>query len=379
MRVLQVVPSFFPAARYGGPIVSVLRLCQSVQAAGVEVDVATTDCDGRESLRVPTDRWVEVEGLRVRYFHRSPAVDYAFSASLTAFLARQTRGYDLIHETSTFSYPALAASWVAMASRVPCVVSPRGSLQAWSLGQKRWKKVPYWALLEGPRLRRAAAIHATAELERADVLRVLPEAKVFVVPNGVDLPSAPAVQREANRIVFLGRIHKKKGFDILVPALSRIARVRPQTETVIAGPDNDGEWRNVQAMIESATPRPKVTYVGSLGDDAKFRLLASARVFVLPSHSENFGQAVVEALACGTPVVVSKNCPWEAVESEGAGYWVKNEIEETAGALLRILEDEALAEKMGLAASRLAERFSWSKTGQAMADNYTGIVGGWRL
>jgi glycosyltransferase involved in cell wall biosynthesis len=106
----------------------------------------------------------------------------------------------------------------------------------------------------------------------------------------------------------------------------------------------------------------------------KMRLLASARVFVLPSHSENFGQAVVEALSCGTPAVVSRNCPWGSLDERGAGIWVENAPQSLAAALLRILEDDNVAARMGLAAVQLAKEYSWPSMGARLAKEYGRIV-----
>jgi glycosyltransferase involved in cell wall biosynthesis len=370
VRVLHVVPSFAPAFRYGGPIVSVLELSRAASAAGAKIDVATTNADGPEDLAVPTDRWVQLDRLRVRYFRRWPRVGYAFSTDLARFLSAHVKDYDVVHVTSTFSFPALAAGRAARAAGIPYIVSPRGSLQGWSLAQKRWKKFPYWVALEKPHLARAAAIHATAEIEERDVKALLPGARVVLVPNGVEVALPPTLPRRPHTIVFLGRIHKKKGFDVLVPALSEVERQMPGTQTIVAGPDNDGEWARVEAMVRASSPKPHVRYVGPLQGRAKFELLASATAFVLPSHSENFGMAVVEALACGTPVVVSRNCPWRSVEDAGAGYWVENTPVECARALLKILGNPHAAERMGDAGRRLASQFQWPEIGRHMARTY---------
>lgn len=369
-RVLHVVPSFAPAYRYGGPIVSVLELSRATAAAGIDIDVATTNADGPDDLEVPTDRWVRFEGLPVRYFRRWPRTGYACSFDLAWFLRTHIRDYDVVHVTSTFSFPSIAAGLAARAAGVPYIVSPRGSLQGWSLAQKRWKKLPYWLMLERRHLERAAAIHATADIEEQEVKAVLPGARVLLVPNGVNLITPPLVPRRPKTIVFLGRIHRKKGFDVLIPALSQLERLLPGTETIIAGPDDDGEWARVEAMLRSAVPQPNVRYVGPVHGDSKYELLASAAAFVLPSHSENFGMAVVEALACGTPVVVSRKCPWRSVEERGAGFWINNTPEECAHALRAILSDPDGARRMGEAGRRLAALFQWPELGRQMARSY---------
>jgi glycosyltransferase involved in cell wall biosynthesis len=374
VRVLHVVPSYYPAVRYGGPIESVKGLCGALAACGVELDVATTNADGPGDLDVPTDRWCTQGNVRVRYFRRWPKIEYATSASLARFLAREAGRYDLVHVTSTFSFPALAAGAAARRARVPYVVSPRGSLQPWSLSQKGWKKRPYWWLIEHRHLSRAAAIHATAEIERAAVAQLLPGASVVVVPNGMEPVTPPPVPRAGRTIVFLGRLHAKKGFDVLVPALSLLARDLPDVETVVAGPDDHGEWARVEALLAKSSPRPAVRWIGPVHGPKKFELLASAATFVLSSHSENFGQAVVEALACGTPVVVSRNCPWSSVQERGAGFWVDNTAADVAKALKAVLLAGPSYASMQAAARALAAEYSWPAVGSAMMQHYVRLI-----
>lgn len=374
MRVLHVVPSYFPAVRYGGPVVSHRRLSESLVQAGVTVDIATTDANGREDLSVPTDRWVEMGGARVRYFHRWPRIDFAFSTSLASYLASSVSDYDLVYVVGTFSFPSLMASAAARAANVPYIVAPLGTIQPWSLSQKRWKKMPYWTLIERRNLEQASAIHVTSEPEADAVKALFPRARIFLSPHGVDTVPPIGVERSPRRVVFLGRIHKVKGFDVLIPALSRVAAEMPEVETVVAGPDDAGEWARVEKLLESVYPRPTLRYVGPVNGDDRWAFLSSAAVFVLPSHTENFGVAVIEALACGTPVVVSRNTPWSRVQEAGAGFWVENTPEQVALALLAVLRDPARARTMGAAGRELARTYSWTECAGAMASFYREIV-----
>jgi glycosyltransferase involved in cell wall biosynthesis len=375
LRVLHVVPSFWPAERYGGPIVSVRRLCEALVAQGISVDVATTNADGPGDLEVDTDAWTTVDSLRVRYFRRWPRLGYAFSAPLYRFLMASVRDYDLVHITSTFSFPALAAGVAARRAGIPYVVSPRGNLQQWALAHRRWKKAPYWHLLERRNLERAARLHATADLEEKRIQQVLPRSRTFVAPNGTDIPGFAQVSRLPHRLVFLGRIHRVKGFDVLVPALSELTRTHPDVETLVAGPDDVGEWARVEARIDASTPRPNVRWIGAVDGEAKWQLLASARALVLPSHTENFGQVVVEALACRTPVVVSRNCPWRLVEERGAGAWFDNRPEVLAAALRSVLDADVPGyEAMQSAAAGIAAEFTWPHVAETMAREYRAIL-----
>ncbi len=374
LRVLHVVPGFFPALRYGGPIESVLGLCRSLRAT-VEVEVMTTDANGSASLAVPLGELVEVAGVPVRYFRCRRATGTAFSVDLVQALRGAIPRFDLVHVTGCFSILSTAPCLIARNAGVPYVVSPRGSCRRWGLSQKRWKKLPYWHLVERANLIRAGGVHTTSEVERAELAEIAPEVRSFVVPNGVTLPEgASGVERAANRVLFLGRLHRVKALDNLVRALSIVQRQLPNIETVFAGPDDSGEWARVETIMATLSPRPRVTYVGSVAGSKKAELLAASTLLVLPSHTENFGQVVVEALAAATPVVASRHTPWQVLEQRRAGLWVDNDPESLAEALLRVLRDPSAARAMGAAGEALAREFTWPAIAAEMRHHYERIV-----
>ncbi|MDI1433169.1 glycosyltransferase [Polyangium sorediatum] len=375
LRVLHVIPSFWPATRYGGPIEGVLRLCQRLLGLGVTVEVVTTDADGAGDLAVPHAEKTLAEGVPVRYFPRRPRTRFAVSAPLALHLAREIPRWDLVHVTALFSFSSAATMALARRAGVPAVLSPQGTLMPWAIGSKRWKKAPYFELVERKNVLSAAGVHATSDEEAREILHHVPGARTFVVPNGVDVPDVlPDVPREKARIVFLGRIHPVKGFDVLVPALARVAAILPEVETLVAGPDEDGEQARVEALLARVTPRPRVRFLGPVYGKEKQELLASATVLVLPSHGENFGIVVAEALAAGTPVVVSKACPWKILEERGAGAWVENTPERIAEALLLILEDPARARRMGEAGRAVAAGYGWDAIAKQMLTQYEALA-----
>jgi glycosyltransferase involved in cell wall biosynthesis len=373
MRVLHVVPSFWPAVRYGGPVRTVLELCVHLRRSGVDVRVATTDADGDADLAVPTDTWVDVQGVPVRYFRRRPRTRFTISAELAHYLAAHAGGFDVLHITSLFSFPSLVAARVAAWKRVPYIVSPRGSLMPAARRFRRWKKFPYWWSVERRNVSRASAIHATSLAEAAAVRAAVPRAAILLAPNGVALPAEnDQVRLHPRRILFLGRIHPLKGFDLLLPAVSRLAQTMPDVELVIAGPDEDNYRPAAEELLRRQVPPPRVTWIGPVEDVRKAELLGSAAVLVLPSKTENFGQVVVEALAVGTPVIASDQTPWEALEQAGAGRWLPRDAEVWARALREILTDEPLRQRMSSAARRLASRFSWPAVAALVAQGYEG-------
>ncbi len=376
MRVLQVIPAFLPATRYGGPPMSVLRLCQGLIQAGVDVELVTTDADGPGGrAEVTYDRLVDVEGVPVRYFRRYPRYEYGLSLPFVRFALDELGGYDLVHVTPLFTFISTLTPLLARRSRVPYVVSPRGMCMPWSLQRRSWKKLPYWHAFERPNLSRAAGLHATSEPEEEQLRRLFPGAAVFTVPNAVPIDDAPSVAREPGRVLFVGRLHPVKGFDVLVPAMSLLARRMPEVELVLAGPDDHGEWARIQERVAAADPRPRVRWVGPVEGAKKAELYASAAAFVMTSHLESFGNAIVEALGAGTPVVAGRNCPWRGLDRAGAGHWVDNTPSAIAGALERVLAAKDGA-AMQAAARKYAASFSIAAVGKQMAARYRALLDG---
>ncbi len=378
LRILHVIPGFFPAVRYGGPIESVLRLCQALDPF-VDLEVMTTDADGPGRLDVPIGALVDVQGVRVRYFRRWPLTGMIFSSSLIRELLKSTRQFDLVHVTGTFCLPPNAACVAARAAGRPYVVSPRGNLRTWSMRQKRWKKLPYWHMVERRNFELAAAVHVTSSMEKEDLEQLLPTCRALLVPNGVVLPSTTTpIERSARQVVFLGRLHPVKALDRLLEAMSLLESSTQGIELILAGPDDVDEWRRLSRMLDRLQPRPAVRYIGPVNGDEKSRLLASSTVLVLPSHTENFGQVVVEALAHGTPVIASRNTPWSVLEQREAGRWVPNDPLSLATAIRELVMDPARARRMSLNGRALAHEYEWPAIARAMASMYADCVTSYR-
>ena len=374
LRVLYVLPWFYPAIRYGGPIESVLRTCQALQSH-VDIEVVTTDMDGPGRLDVPVETATLVEGVRVRYFNRLFGSEYGFSPRMWQFLRREMPGFDLAHIQPAFSFAPTAGCAAARMANLPYVVSPRGTCQPWARGQKRWKRLPYWHLIEQRNLSSAAALHATSVEEETALRQLFPRVPILLVPNGVQMPSTGSAELRSNRrVLFLGRLHPIKALDRLLHALSLLTKSYPDVEAVFAGPDDVGEWNRLKPILAQLNPRPNVRYVGPVHGERKSALLSGATLLALPSHMENFGQVVVEALSYATPVVVSRHTPWAVVEKRGAGHWVDNDASSMATAMADVLADPARARKMGEAALSLAKEYSWTAAGDALASAYEGIV-----
>jgi glycosyltransferase involved in cell wall biosynthesis len=362
VRILHVVPTYLPATRYGGPIFAVHGLCKALAARGHDVEVFTTNVDGKGVSDVPVGVATERDGVRVHYFvstlrriYYSPAMRKALDAR-----ARQT---DVVHAHSVFLWPTAAAARAAHAGGVPFVISPRGMLVPELIRKKsRAAKSAWIYLVERRNFARASVIHFTSEREREDARAVaVPVPRAAIIPNGIDIPHLPHTPREGKTILYLGRINWKKGIDRLVDALTRVEGAR----LVIAGRDDEG--------YAATLPRhERVTFTGEVGGAEKERLLSTATMLVLPSLSENFGNAVLEAMAYATPVIVTPGVGLAAeVEAAGAGIVTDGAPAALAAAIERLLADQSLRDDMGRRGRAAAEsRFGWDRIAEEMEALY---------
>ncbi len=363
MRILHVVPTYFPARRYGGPIVAVHGLCKALAARGHDVHVFTTNVDGAGTLDVPVGTAVDVDGVKVRYF-ASPQPRLYWSPQMRRALTKEMRTFDVMHTHAVYLWPGVAAARAARAARVPYVISPRGMLVPELIAKKsRIVKTLWLRLVERRGFAHASAIHFTSQLEWEDAKRAggLPLPAPVVIPNGVDIPPRPDVPREERTLVFLGRVNWKKGLDRVIEALPRLG-----ARLLVAGNDEENLTPRLRSLAQQAGA--DVEFLGPVYGAAKDELLAKATLFVLMSTSENFGNAVLEALAMETPVVLS----------EGVG--LAHEVVRAAAGVIgleevpALLADRTRREEMGRSGRALVEsRFAWPRVAQEMEDAYCSI------
>jgi glycosyltransferase involved in cell wall biosynthesis len=385
LKVLQVLPYYYPAHRYGGPVGSVHGLSRQLVKLGVDVTVFTTNIDGPQDLTVPLEREVLLDGVRVVYFPVGRPRFYVRSAEFAAAVSTRVDEFDLVHIHGLYLYPTLVSSRLCRQRAIPYIVAPRGMLDPYAIrGKSSFKKRLYLWLFERRNLDGAAALHFTSTEEQrlAAVLGI--RSPGFVVPNGLTMAEFPDKQPASspngmgrNRtIVFLGRIDAKKGLDLLVPAFARVVAAQPKAQLLLAGPDDRGYLSEVKGLIGRHGLQSSVSYAGMLLGEEKLEALRSAALLVLPSYSENFGMVVIEALACRTPVVITErvNIHREIVKA-GAGLVTPCEVEALAGAMLYLLQNPDEARAMGTRGRTLIEeRFSWENVAQAMMVEYEQVL-----
>jgi len=381
MRILHLVPSLDPAT--GGPAKVCLQLASALGQLGHQTTVLTTDI----TLTGNVDSLSPIPGTRV-LTHHAYSIPHvlALSPSLLHRLRIEIPRHHICHIHSLYFLHNVFAGYLCRLHGVPYIVRPHGTLDPYIRQKKSLRKSLFFATFDRDLLNRAAGIHYTSqsEMELAADVRLLSPG--FVIANGLDLSPFTLPQTKAffslypqllhRRIVlFLSRIHEKKGLDLLIPAFHKVSQRIPDVQLVIAGPD-DGYLSQARHLVCQHRLEKCVSFLGMVHGPEKTGLLQACEVFALPSYSENFGIAVVEALAAGKPVVVSKHVNiWNDIATAGAGIVVESSVQATADALLEILQSRQLQLQMSNAASGLAaQAYSIQSVAKALVDKYDELI-----
>ncbi|MCP9476180.1 MAG: glycosyltransferase, partial [Nitrospira sp.] len=256
---------------------------------------------------------------------------------------------------------------------------PRGTLSPWAMASGSFVKRFFWPLVQKPAISMAACFHATAESEYADIRRLGFRQPVAIIPNGIDIPEPiPKCEQPWRTLLFLSRINPKKGLDLLLSAWHAVQEQFSDWRLVIAGPsDSRGYLEKMQALA-AQLKLERVEFIGEVKGAQKWETYCQADLFVLPTHSENFGNVVAEALASGIPAIVSKGAPWAGLVEKRAGWWIEIGVAPLVEALKQALalSPDELSE-MGQRGRRwMQDEFSWDSLGLKMAHTYEWIVRG---
>jgi glycosyltransferase involved in cell wall biosynthesis len=277
----------------------------------------------------------------------------------------------IVHDHGLWLATNHAATATARRAHLALVVSPRGMLTPWALGYRRWKKRVAWTAYQRRDLA-TAVLHATSEAEALGFRAVGLRNAIAVVPNGVHVPVAlrPEQSPERRTALFLGRMHPGKGILSLIEAW---ARVRPPAwQLIVIGPDEGGYREQLARLIGERGLTGLVRLEGPVDEDAKWRQLQGADLFVLPTLSENFGLVVAEALACGVPAITTRAAPWSELESHRCGWWIDAGTEPLVSALRQATEAAPeVRQAMGQNGRCLVlQRYSWNHIAEQMASVY---------
>ncbi|KAM3096452.1 hormogonium polysaccharide biosynthesis glycosyltransferase HpsP [Phormidesmis sp. 146-35] len=387
MRILQIVPSI--SLIYGGPSQMVMGLSTALASQGIKVTILTTDSNGdrgQPPLDVPLETPVEQNGYEVYYFRCSPFRRYKFSLNLLRWLANHSHEYDLAHIHALFSPVSSMAARVARSQHLPYILRPLGTLDPADLQKKRQLKTLYATLLERPNLAGAAAVHFTSDQEAKISDRFGTLTQDLVIPLGVTLPAMNqpidikekfGIPGDRPLLLFMSRIDPKKGLDLLIPALEKLA-TEQDFQFVLAGANpQDPEFEAaIRDQIQQSNLGDRTTLTGFVSGSEKTALLQAADLFVLPSYYENFGIAVAESMAAATPVVISDQVHiWQDVQQAQAGWVTSCDIEALTSTLRTALSDRAEQQRRGKCAQEYAEKYySWGAIADQMIHAYCQIL-----
>jgi glycosyltransferase involved in cell wall biosynthesis len=364
-----------------------MEICHELNRRGHHAVIYTTNCDGDGGLDVPLGLPIEMRGVEVSYFSVRYGNYYKMSIPLARALKRNIDRYDLVHIHALYQFPSSAAAHYCRKYGIPYIVQPHGSMDPYLYRRHPLRKRLYEALVERRSLASAAAVHFTTEeemrLAQASGLRF----QGVVAPLGVEieqeLGAAPEAANaiwpqltERKVVLFLSRINFKKGMDILARAFGEALRAFSDAHLVIAGPGDGAYSAQVRRWLADEGALDAVTFAGMVRGSSKAALLSRADIFVLPSYSENFGIAIVEAMAAGLPVVISNRVNiWRDIDAASAGIVVNPDIDETAKAIIALLTNPSEAKEMGARGRRLAhEKFSWRAAGDRIVRMYEQVI-----
>src|ERR1035437_2598930 len=376
MRCLHVMPGIDP--QLGGISATVPKLGEAICAAssydvGLLAFCSTAERDGSERNR-------RVELVRV------PWPSTFWEVMVGGRLKEIVSGCDVVHLHGLWTFYGWAALHTAEKQKKVSLVAAHGMLDRWALANRRWKKSIYSLLVERRNLQRATCLHALTTTEAQDYRRYGLKAPIAIIPNGVQVPETidPEIFHAAfphlrgRRIVlFLGRLHYKKGLDLLCRAWVKVHSGFPDAHLVIAGPDSENTRARIGRMVAECGLGSSVTFTGMLSGSSKWAALAAATVFVLPSYSEGFSVAVLEALAVGVPVVITRQCNFPEVTQYRCG-WVTEAAAESVGSALAeclSISEAARCDLSTNARGLIERRYDWRVIGGQMAALYDWLRG----
>ena len=353
MYLLHITPSYKPAYIYGGPTISVSRLCEAVnQYAGeAELKVLTTTANGKEEVQVNPSEETDVDGVKVIYFKRLTKDHSHLSPSLLWNIYRKLSihgKYHVVHIHAWWNLVSVGAALVCWLKDVRPIISPRGMLGGYTSSHKNSFVKKSFHQLIGRKLLNRVVFHVTSKKEMLEVRKQFPEAKIYIIPNVIDLPDVVQEQKSDAKgdfhICFLARINPIKGLELLFQALKSFSK---PYKLSIAG---DGDQEYIKALIhlsEGLNLDQQINWLGHLDNEEKFKFLRDSDILVLPSYTENFANVVIESLSVGTPVLLSDQVGTaDFVQQHDLGWVCPPDADEIHAALEKAYADKTKRERI---------------------------------
>ena len=369
MKVLHVVPSYIPAYHYGGPVKVTHELCKALVDRGLETTVFTTNSGLEKKPNVPLNEQQNLEGVNVTYYPVGLVRRYCYSRDLAESIKTQIAKFDIVHIHSVFLYPTYITAYWCRRKNIPYIINPFGALDPDMIKLKSTliKKI-YIKMVEQHNIKKAAAVHLASSYEKKRFLSLGFNTPVAIVPRGlnvknytpckstIDLRKQYPQLKRKKIILFLGRIHFKKGLDLLALTFKKAVDKNKDIALVIAGSGEEGYVGKVKALFREKGIMEYTLFTGMLLGSEKLSAIYGSNLFVLPSYGENFGVAALEAMVCGVPVVVTDRVGlYPDIEEYKAGIVTDCDSDKIAGAISKLLDNEDMRKSMGENGKRLVQ------------------------
>lgn len=388
MKVLHIIPSVSDLR--GGTSQAVIDIVRALNQQQIDATIVATNDNGETNLAVPLNEWVSHAGVNICFFQRfSPPIhplrEFSYSASLTQWLWQHCKEYDLLHIHALFSYPSTSAMMIARLKGVPYILMPHGLLCQWSLRQSFLKKKFFFNLFEHANIQGSRALHFTTRQEQEEVKSVVQNSDSYITPLGLNiLPSIPDAHQKLCQIyqisdsvpiiLFLSRFHRKKGLEALIDSLGHLKGT--PFNLLLAGSGPADYVKSLKDRVQNVGISNKTQFVGFVSGYQKQLLLQGSDIFTLTSFSENFGIAVLEAMASGLPVIVTPGVALsDIVTKNQLGFVPDLSTQEITAAISRFLQNPDEAKQMGKRARKfIQENYTWDKIATDLIEVYQAIL-----
>ncbi len=380
MRVLHVLPSLSP--HWGGPVSLLQLLLPALREKGVESEILTVE-GSRSGTPLP------IKGFELTAFRSSPFARLwaGHSFALSKAIDAKVRQFDVVHIHELWNYPHFAAARSAAKSDIPYVITPHGELDPWAYAHKRFKKRLYMSAIQRRLLTRATVVQALTTAESNQIATVADGAKTTTIPNGLDLRTidesaegelSPAISQFLEKykaITFMGRLHQKKGIEPLIDGFIKVAAKSNDVGLLFVGPDEGGYTAQLNASARASGLSERVLVAGPINGSERFEVLKRSQAFALTSYSEGFSMAVLESMACSTPVIITPACHFPEAIDAGAGVLTNPQAEDVEMAINQLIADDGTRDSMGASGRKLIEdKFTIQSTSALMSNMYDRIA-----
>ncbi|HKY29752.1 MAG TPA: glycosyltransferase [Pyrinomonadaceae bacterium] len=383
LKVLHVIPSI--SERSGGPGQAIIPMCRALRDSGVDVLLATTDADLNGLLEPKLQTITTHQDVPIIFFKKQFGDSFKYSRSFAQWLQQHVSDFDVIHIHAVFNHACIAAARAARKQGVPYVIRPLGTLTPWALGQKSLRKKVFWHSGVEKMMRNAAAIHYTTRSEKNAVEESLGLNHGRVVPLGIDIQSTDSADDFRNLfklqnhpyVLVLSRLLPTKGIDVLLHAFLSLVRGGFRDWRLVLAGDGPSDYvASLQKAVREQNATERVLFPGWISGGLKMSALQDASLLALPSHHENFGLCVMEALACGIPVLISPHVNLASeIEAAGAGWIASIEKSSVEHALLEACSSREELVRRGLLGKEFAAKFQWPVIAKEFVEVYREIAG----